>query len=99
MIDQPDHPITEELAAAARIAKLPKEEQKTAWEKYRASTPHSETRIVLGRSDDRSVGLRLKDVQGRDRIVIRVQPDGSPVLQFLDEQGKVTMQLPAASTL
>jgi hypothetical protein len=49
---------------------------------------------VLGRSDDHSVALRLKDEQGRDRLVIRVQPDGTPVLQFLDEHGKVTSQLP-----
>lgn len=97
MIDQPDHPITEDLAAAARIAKLPKEQQRAAWDEYGAKTPHSETRIFLGRGDDRSVALRLKDVQGRDRVVIRVQPDGNPTLQLLDEQGKVKAQLPAAA--
>jgi hypothetical protein len=95
VIDQPDHPITEEIAAAERIGRLPASQQEAEWKKYRASTPHSETRIQLGRSDDRSVALRLKDEQGRDRLVIRVQPDGSPILQFLDEQGKVTSQLPS----
>jgi len=94
MIDQPDRPITEELEAATRIAKLPKDQQEAAWKHYRATTPHSETRILLGRADDHSVALRLKDVQGRDRVVIRVQPDGNPVLQLLDAQGKVTAQLP-----
>jgi hypothetical protein len=94
IIDQPDHPITEDLQEASRIAKLPKDQQQTEWNKYRANTPHSEPRIMLGRSDDRSVALRLKDVQGHDRIVIKVQPDGTPSLQFLDEQGKVTSQLP-----
>jgi hypothetical protein len=94
MIDQPDHPITQEMAAPERIGKLPKEQQAEAWKQLRETTPHSETRIVLGRSDDHSVALRLKDEQGRDRLVIRVQPDGTPVLQFLDEHGKVTSQLP-----
>ncbi len=94
MIDQPDHPISEDIAAAERIDKLPKDQQAEAWKQLRATTPHSETRVVLGRSDDRSVALRLKDEQGRDRLVIRVQPDGTPVLQFLDEHGKVTSQLP-----
>jgi hypothetical protein len=94
VIDQPDHPITEQIAAAERIARLPKDQQTAAWKQFRATTPHFEPRIVLGRSDDRSVALRLKDEQGRDRLVIRVQPDGSPILQFLDEQGKVTSQLP-----
>jgi hypothetical protein len=97
LIDQPDHPITEEIAAAERIGKLPKGQQAAAWKQFRDTTPHSETRIVLGRSDDRSVALRLKDERGRDRFVIRVQPDGTPVVQFLDENGKVTSQLPSAS--
>ncbi len=95
IIDQPDHPLTQDLAEAERIGKLPKDQQEAEWKKYRAATPHSEPRIMLGRADDRSVALRLKDVEGRDRIVIKVQPDGTPSLQFLDEQGRVTSELPA----
>ncbi len=97
IIDQPDHPITKDIDAATRIAKLPKDQQKAAWDDYHSKTPHSLMRIMLGRTDDRSVALRLKDVEGRDRIVIKVEPDGSPILQFLDEQGKVTAQLPATA--
>lgn len=97
MIDQPDHPIMQDIEAAARIAKLPEDQQAAAREKYRAGTPHSETRIVLARSDDHSVALRLKDVQGRDRIVVRVAPDGTPMLQFLDANGKVTKELSGSS--
>ena len=95
MIDEPDYPITDDLAAAARIEKLPKEQQAEAWKKLQGRKGHAETRVLLGRLDDRSVALRLKDAQGRDRIVIRVQPDGNPVLQFLDEKGKVTLQMPS----
>jgi hypothetical protein len=94
MIDEPDYPITEDLAAVARIEKLPKDQQAAAWKQFRAGKQHAETRIMLGRTDDRSVALRLRDVQGRDRIVIRVTPDGSPTLQFLDANGKVTDELP-----
>jgi hypothetical protein len=93
IIDEPDHPITDDIAAAERIAKLPEEQQAAAFQKYRGTTTHSEKRIVLGRADDRSVALRLKDVQGRDRIVIRVAPDGTPALQFLDTNGKVTNEI------
>ncbi len=95
IIDQPNHPITQDIDAATRIAKLPKDQQKAAWDDYHSKTPHSLMRIMLGRTDDRSVALRLRDMQGRDRIVIRVAPDGTPSLQFLDEQGRVTSQLPA----
>jgi hypothetical protein len=93
IIDEPDHPITDDIAAADRIAKLPEEQQAAALQKYRETTTHSEKRMVLGRAADRSVGLRLKDVQGRDRIVIRVAPDGTPALQFLDANGKVTNEI------
>jgi hypothetical protein len=98
ILDQPDRPITEDLEEAAKVARLPKAEQAAEWQRYSAGKPHTEPRIFLGRSDDRSVALRLKDVQGRDRIVVKVQPDGSPVLQFLDEQGKISAQLPPAPT-
>jgi hypothetical protein len=97
MIDQPDHPLTQDIEAGAHIAKLPQDQQEAAWKAYRAATPHAEARILLGRAEDKSVALRLKDVHGRDRLVIRVQPDGSPVVQFMDENGKVTSQLPSAS--
>lgn len=40
----------------------------------------------------------MKDNKGRNRIVMRVQPDGSPILQFLDEDGKVISQLPQSAT-
>jgi hypothetical protein len=98
MIDEPDHPLTQELDEASRIAKLPKDQREAASKQSRATTPHAETRIQLGRADDKSVALRLKDVQGRDRLVIRVQPDGTPVLQLLDENGKVTSQLPPSAS-
>jgi hypothetical protein len=52
-------------------------------------------RIYLGRNDDKSASLKLKDAEGRDRIIIRVAADGSPALQFLDDSGKVVSQLPA----
>jgi hypothetical protein len=95
ILDQPDHPIGEDLEAASRIGKLPKEQRSAAWKAYLGKTAHSAPRVLLGRSQDRSVALRLKDLQGRDRIVIRVEADGTPVLEFFDEQGKVTSRLPA----
>ena len=51
-------------------------------------------RAYFGRVGDGSVVLRLKDKQGRDRIVLQVNADGTPVLQLLDANGKMTAQLP-----
>jgi hypothetical protein len=46
-------------------------------------------RGYFGRGRDKSVSLTLSDQQGHERLVARVAPDGTPVLQFLDASGKV----------
>lgn len=94
VVDRPDYPITEILELLQRTAKLPAEEQAAERKKFLDARPAPRTRLSLGRNDDRSVGLRLKDTEGRDRLVIQVDKDGKPVVQFLDESGKVVSQLP-----
>lgn len=51
-------------------------------------------RLVLGKRADETVGLRLFDEQGRPRLILQVDPEGAPVLQFLDQAGQVVRQLP-----
>jgi len=41
---------------------------------------------------DGSVGLELRDRDGRVRVALAVQPTGKPVLQFLNENGKVVRE-------
>jgi hypothetical protein len=50
---------------------------------------------ILGRENDKSAALRLKDAQGRDRIAIRVTEEGAAAIQFLDESGKVVRKVGA----
>jgi len=83
--DRPDYPI-------GQVLSLPPQK----WQQFVESHPRAHERIYLGRGDDTSVALRLKDSEGRDRIVVQVRPDGSPVIQFLDETGKVVSELPQA---
>jgi hypothetical protein len=64
------------------------------WQKFITTHPQPHQRIHLGRNDDRSASLVLKDPDGHPRIVIEVAADGSPSLQFLDANGKVVNQLP-----
>jgi hypothetical protein len=47
------------------------------------------SRGFFGRARDKSVSLILKDQSGHERLVARVEPDGTPVLQFLDANEKV----------
>jgi hypothetical protein len=89
MADQGDFPIEEKRKANEEIDKLPLDKQDAAWEKFFASHRHDVQRLALGRSPDGSVGLKLRDGAGRVRLVLVVQADGKPVLQFLNDQGTV----------
>jgi hypothetical protein len=54
-------------------------------------------RAYLGRGRDKSVSLSLKDQQDHERLVARVAANGEPILEFLDEKGKVLRTIRADS--
>lgn len=92
--DRGNYPITDALEALLRIQRLPQERQEAEWKKFAVAHPGDTQRAYLGRVEDHSVGLRLMDQEGHDRLRLKVNPDGSPVMQFLDASGKVTSQFP-----
>ena len=94
--DRGEYSIMDAFEAKKRIDALPAEQQEGEWKKFMETHPGDAHRIVLGRARDESAVLKMKDKKGRDRIVIQVAADGAPVIQFLDESGKVVSQLPAA---
>jgi hypothetical protein len=95
MIDRPEYPISEVLALTDRMKGMTDEQKKAEIAKFSKEHGAPHQRLFLGRSEDKSVALRLKDVDGKDRIVIKVAADGSPMLEFLDKDGKVISQLPS----
>jgi hypothetical protein len=90
-----DYSIQEALDAKMRIAKLPQDQHDAEWQKFFATHPGDANRIYLGRAPDKSASLRLKDSAGHERLVVRVNADGDPVIQFLDANGKVTNEFTA----
>jgi len=94
MNDQPDYPITETIEAMNRIDKLPKAEQDAAWKGFFTTHASAHQRVKLGRLEDKSAALVLKDVNGKSRIVMKVAADGTPSLEFLDADGRVVSELP-----
>src|SRR6202158_6094330 len=90
--DQGDYPVEEKRKAEERIGRLSAEKQDRAWEEFFATHRHAVKRLVLGRVPDGSVGLSLRDGNGRVRILLDVQSEGKSVLQFLDESGKVVSE-------
>jgi hypothetical protein len=90
--DQGDYPVEEKRRAEERIGKLPEDKQDDGWREFFATHRHDVNRLVLGRARDGSVGITLRDGGGKARILLNVQSDGNPVLQFLDDRGKVVSE-------
>jgi hypothetical protein len=86
LFDRPDTPVMEPIT---RIKTMPDGPEKEALMRDLRGTK----RLTIGKEDDHSVALRLKDGKGRDRIVLRVPDEGAPSIETLDEEGKaVTLQ-------
>jgi hypothetical protein len=95
--DQGNFSIDEKRRANEEIAKLPSKDQDAAWGKFFATHRHDVKRLALGRSPDGTVGLELRDQSGKLRIALAVRPTGEPILQFLDENGKVLREFSGSS--
>jgi hypothetical protein len=82
------------IADAERVKAMPSGEARAAeWAKFTRKYPGDTERGFFGRQTDESVGVSLRDVQGRVRASLTVKPDGEPVLQFLNADGKVTKEI------
>jgi len=97
--DVGDYSITPALMAEAqRIKAMPHGQARAdGWKELNTKFPAAASRAYLGRTRDKSVGLSLSDAQGRNRLKILVKPDGTPVIQFLDQSGKVVNEYTAES--
>ena len=92
MVHQGNYPIEEKRKANEAIEKFPPNQKDAAWDKFFATHRSDIKRIELGRSPDGSVGLELRDPDGRVRIVMSVRPNGEPILQFLGTDGTVVRE-------
>jgi hypothetical protein len=94
MLDRPSWSIVEYLELLQRIANLPPDQQQAEIQRFEQTHPPGARRVLLARNQDQSTSLQLRDTQGRDRVILKVDADGTPRLQFLDADGKVISQLP-----
>ena len=85
----PDH-----ISEADRFHTMPHGPARAeAYKKLQAKYPPSIDRAYFGSNEDSSVGVTLRDAQGRARLRMEIKPDGEPVLQFMDVAGKVTREI------
>ena len=92
IVDQGTYPIEEKRKANEAIERLRADQQDEAWNKFFATHRSDVKRAELGRSPDGSVGLELRDANGKVRALLSVRASGEPVLQFLTEDGKVVRE-------
>jgi len=76
---------------------LPADQRDAYWQKLSAADRLSVNRIWLGNTRDKGSALQLKDGQGRVRMMLLVSADGAPMIQMLDENGKVSKTISPGS--
>jgi hypothetical protein len=82
------------IAESLRFKTMPHgPERAQAFRELQEKYPPYVHRAYLGRDLDHSVGLTLRDEQGRERLRIAVKADGTPAIELLDESGKVVHEL------
>lgn len=95
--DRPEYSIKELIEINAQAAGKSEEEGKKIREQMMAyATEHGlpAERAFVGKIADGSSVVKLSDPQGRVRLLLAVDAQGNPSLQFLDEQGKPIATLP-----
>lgn len=95
--DRPEYS-TEELMRIVEAAKdLPEDERRARIAAFLDQHEAAQPRMYLGKSQSGAVSLRLNDPEGRERLVIEVGADGTPLVKILDAAGEVVERWPAGS--
>ncbi|MGH7665258.1 MAG: hypothetical protein ACRENI_13360 [Gemmatimonadaceae bacterium] len=96
--DRTDADIFDLVQERDSIMAMPEGEAREAalrqWAQPRNGVPLYAPRVYVGRDVSRSAAVDLSDPMGRPRIRMRVDSTGAPSLEFLDENGNVTLALP-----
>lgn len=95
MWQQPNLPIDVTITKLEAANKITDEKARTAAiQAMRDNNELATNRLFLGKRRDNSTMLVMSDIKGKPRINMRVTPDGTPKLEFLDDAGKVIYSLP-----
>jgi hypothetical protein len=98
--DRPDTSLGPVIDKLQAIEKMPDGPEKTqAMQKVRempGAWDSGPRRVFVGRTKEKAAALTLSDPQGRPRLLLAVDAQGAPKLEFLDEKGAVVQRLPAA---
>lgn len=95
--DRSEQPLSDLIRALNDANALPEgPERDAAIKAARARAPAGPRRLFAGKSTDKASTVSLADGQGRPRLVLRVNEDGTSKIEFLDANGKTTHSIPAS---
>jgi hypothetical protein len=87
--DRSEQPLSDLIRALNDANALPEgPERDAAVKAVRAKAPPGPRRLFAGKNSDHSATVSLADGQGRPRLVLRVNEDGTSSIEFLDAAGK-----------
>jgi hypothetical protein len=94
--DRSELPLSDTVRALNAANALPSgPERDRAVQAARAAAPPAPRRLFAGKDTDRSAMVSLSDANGKPRLVMKVEADGSASIEFLDADGKTVQRIPA----
>ncbi|MCY3870517.1 MAG: hypothetical protein OXG87_13235 [Gemmatimonadetes bacterium] len=93
IVDRPEMPINEWAKEFQRLSDLPEgPEKEAALKRLEVEHPHAR-RVFVGKENNLAL-VCLHDGQGRIRIRLSVEPEGTARLEFFDESGETVAHFP-----
>jgi hypothetical protein len=95
--DRSEQPLSDLIRGLNQANALPEgPERDAAIKVVRAKAPPGPRRLFAGKNTDKSATVSLADADGRPRLVLKVDADGTAAIEFLDADGKMVQRVPAA---
>ena len=95
IMDRATMPMDEFFDKYNAAQQLPAGTERTAALAAIGATDNGASRVFVGKDLDGSSTITLGDQHGKPRLRMTVEANGAPSIQFLDDAGRVTTQLPS----
>lgn len=94
--DRSEQPLSDLIRGLNAANALPAgAERDAAVQAVRAKAPPGPRRVFVGKNSDKSAQVSLADGAGKPRLVLKVDPDGTASIDFLDADGKTVQRIPS----
>lgn len=90
LMDRPNRNIVQDIQEMSEIMKMSQAEQNKLMQQRYESGYYGQERMFVGKMDDGSTAIDMRDKNGKTRLRLMVNAAGKAVIEFLDASGKVT---------